>query len=92
MGEWGSWQHGFRRVSRVGLAAQFSQGQRGGERSTVFAGLRRVTRVGLAAQFWQGQRGGVGSKSVIYWLRMLAFADILCSQLGESFRAGTDLA
>ena len=61
MGEWGSWQHGFRRVSRVGLAAQFSQGQRGGERSTVFAGLRRVTRVGLAAQFSQGRRGKVGS-------------------------------
>ena len=61
VGTWGCRQHGFRRVSRVGLAAQFSQGQRGGERSTVFAGLRRVTRVGLAAQFSQGRRGKVGS-------------------------------
>ena len=46
----------------------------------------------MPAQFEQGERGGVGSTSVIYWLSIIAFADILCSQLDKSFRADTDLA
>ena len=86
------WQHIFRRASGVGWAAQFLQGCAGSPGSGCKHSFRRASGVRLPAQFEQGERGGVGSKSVIYWLRIIAFADILCSQLDKSFRAGTDLA
>ena len=86
------WQHSFRRASGVGSAAQFSQGFAGSPGSGCKHSFRRASGVRLPAQFEQGERGGVGSTSVIYWLSIIAFADILCSQLDKSFRADTDLA
>ena len=86
------WQNIFRRASGVRWAAQFSQGCAGSPGSGCKHSFRRASGVRLPAQFEQGERGGVGSTSVIYWLSIIAFADILCSQLDKSFRADTDLA